>query len=78
MAMDFLVFDGGDFLGAVFGVEVISGVGTAELAELADVTADELGLAIDILMTMVVFGFQHHASTLSPGQQKTVQKISVN
>ena len=86
--MDFLVLEGVDFCGVLFAAAeaaeaaeeegtvleafVVSGVETADGAE------DELGLAIDILMTMVVFGFPHHASTISPRQQKTVQKISVN
>jgi len=66
--------------GSMLGAVVVSGAGTADV--LTDVSADgaedELGLAIDILMTMVVFGFPHHASTISPRQQKTVQKITVN
>jgi len=49
------------------GAFVVSGVGTAAVSGdasgdvLADGAEDELGLAIDILMTMVVFGFPHHA-----------------
>ncbi len=52
-----------DAEGTVLGALVVSGVGTAEVLGdvLADGAEDELGLAIDILMTMVVFGFPHHA-----------------
>jgi hypothetical protein len=44
------------------GADFTEGTELTEGAELTDGAADELGLAVDILMTMVVFGFPHHDS----------------
>ncbi|MCP5538096.1 MAG: hypothetical protein H7A51_17925 [Akkermansiaceae bacterium] len=63
--MDFLVFDEGDSTGA-------SATAVADL-EAEELVADELGLAVAVLMTMVVFGFPHFRGRLQRSQQKTVQ-----
>lgn len=73
--LDLLVFDGGDFTGAVAIFEELAAGVVDELTE--ELTGDGVVLAVAVLMTMVVFDFPHYALRLFPGQQKTVQKITV-
>ncbi|MBT8037502.1 MAG: hypothetical protein KJO21_08150 [Verrucomicrobiae bacterium] len=66
--MVFLVVGAVDFLAAdafdVAGMAELPVLLSFLLTEGADgAAAVELGLAVDTLMTMVVFGFPHHAAT---------------
>ena len=65
--LDLLVFDGGDFTGADAAFEELAAGVVDELTE--ELTGDGVVLAVAVVMTIVVLGFQHYALSDYPGQQ---------
>jgi len=77
--LDLLIFDGGDFTGAVAALASFEELAAGVVDELTEeLTGDGVVLAVAVVMTIVVLGFQHYALSDYLGQQKTVQKITVH
>lgn len=67
--LDLLVFDNGDFTGAVAVLATFKELAAGVVDELTEeLTGDGVVLAVAVLMTMVVLGFPHYALRDLPGQ----------